>query len=63
MNYVSLLMIIGKGKVMNNVQLAVQLMVQLVSEVMPVALVFGFSNLLINTVLSAAFGGKLKIGG
>lgn len=48
---------------MTNVQLAVDLMVQLVSEVMPVALVFGFSNLLINTVLSAAFGGKLKIGG
>lgn len=42
---------------------AVNLMVSLVSEVMPVALVFGFTNLLLNTVLSAAFGGKLKIGG
>lgn len=42
---------------------AVNLMIQLISEVMPVALVFGFTNLLINTVLSAAFGGKLKIGG
>lgn len=42
---------------------AVNLMVNLISEVMPVALVFGFSNLLINTVLSAAFGGRLKIGG
>lgn len=48
---------------MSNVDLAIQLMVQLVTEVTPVALVFGFSNLLINTVLSAAFGGKLKIGG
>lgn len=48
---------------MSNVDLAIQLMVQLITEVMPVALVFGFSNLLINTVLSAAFGGKLKIGG
>lgn len=48
---------------MTTVEQAIQLMVQLVSEVMPVALVFGFSNLLINTVLSAAFGGKLKIGG
>lgn len=48
---------------MSNVDLAVQLMVQLVQEVMPVALVFGFSNLLITTVLTAAFGGKLKIGG
>lgn len=45
------------------VENAVNLMIQLISEVMPVALVFGFSNLLINTVLSAAFGGKLKIGG
>lgn len=45
------------------VENAVNLMVQLISDVMPVALVFGFSNLLINTVLSAAFGGKLKIGG
>lgn len=45
------------------VELAVNLMVQLVSEVMPVALVFGFTNLLIDTVLTAAFGGRLKIGG
>lgn len=42
---------------------AINLMVQMIGEVMPVALVFGFTNLLINTVLSAAFGGKLKIGG
>lgn len=42
---------------------AVNLMIQLITEVMPVALVFGFTNLLINTVLTAAFGGKLKIGG
>lgn len=48
---------------MSNVDLAIQLMVQLVTEVMPVALVFGFTNLLINTVLSAGFGGKLRIGG
>lgn len=45
------------------VENAVSLMVDLITEVMPVALVFGFSNLLINTVLTAAFGGKLKIGG
>lgn len=42
---------------------AVNLMIQLITEVMPVALVFGFTNLLLNTVLTAAFGGKLKIGG
>ena len=42
---------------------AINLMVQMIGEVMPVALVFGFTNLLINTVLNAAFGGKLKIGG
>lgn len=45
------------------VENAINLMIQLITEVMPVALVFGFSNLLINTVLTAAFGGKLKIGG
>ena len=45
------------------VQNAVNLMIQIIGEVMPVALVFGFSNLLIKTVLTAAFGGKLKIGG
>ena len=48
---------------MASVQNAINLMISLVTEVMPVALVFGFTNLLINTVLSAAFGGKLKIGG
>ena len=45
------------------VENAINLMVQLIGEVMPVALVFGFTNLLINTVLTAAFSGKLKIGG
>lgn len=45
------------------VENAINLMVQMIGDVMPVALVFGFTNLLINTVLSAAFGGKLKIGG
>lgn len=45
------------------VENAINLMVQMIGEVMPVSLVFGFTNLLINTVLSAAFGGKLKIGG
>lgn len=45
------------------VENAINLMVQMIGEVMPVALVFGFTNLLINTVLTAAFGGKLKIGG
>ena len=48
---------------MSTTQQAVQLMVQLIGEVMPVAIVFGFTNLLINTVLTAAFSGKLKIGG
>ena len=45
------------------VENAINLMVQLIGEVMPVALVFAFTNLLINTVLTAAFSGKLKIGG
>ena len=42
---------------------AIYLNVQIITEVLPVALVFGFTNLLLNTVLTAAFGGKLKIGG
>lgn len=45
------------------VENAINLMIQLITEVMPVSLVFGFTNLLINTVLTAAFSGKLKIGG
>lgn len=45
------------------VENAINLMIQLIAEVMPVSLVFGFTNLLINTVLTAAFSGKLKIGG
>lgn len=48
---------------MTPIENAINLMIQLVREVLPVALIFGFTNLLINTVLTAAFGGKLKIGG
>lgn len=42
---------------------AINLEIQIIENALPVALVFGFSNLLINIVLTAAFGGKLKIGG
>ena len=34
----------------DSITLTINLMVQLVTEVMPVALIFGFTNLLLNTV-------------
>lgn len=42
---------------------AVELYVAIIQEAIPYALVFGLSNLIVNTFLSAAFSGKLKIGG
>lgn len=45
------------------IQLAIDLYVQIIQDAIPFALVFGFSNLIVNTFLGAAFGGKLKIGG
>lgn len=45
------------------VSLAVSLYVEIIQDAIPFALVFGFGNLIVNTFLTAAFGGKLKIGG
>lgn len=40
-----------------------QLYVSIAEYAVPIALVFGISNLIVNTFLGVAFGGKLKIGG
>lgn len=45
------------------VELAVNLYVEIIQNAIPFALVFGFGNLIVNTFLTAAFGGHLKIGG
>lgn len=45
------------------VELAVNLYVEIIENAVPFALVFGFGNLIVNTFLTAAFGGSLKIGG
>lgn len=36
---------------------------RMVAYAVPIAAVFGFGNLIVDTVLTAAFGGGLKIGG
>lgn len=40
----------------------VALYVEIVKSAVPVALVFGFGDLIVGTVLRAAFGGRLSIG-
>lgn len=44
------------------VDLAVSLYTQVLEYALPVAIVFEVSNLLVGTVLRAAFGGKLWLG-
>lgn len=45
------------------VELAVNLYVEIIQDAIPFALVFGFGNLIVNTFLTAAFSGHLRIGG
>lgn len=40
----------------------VALYVDIVKSAVPVALVFGFGDLIVGTLLRAAFGGRLSIG-
>lgn len=40
-----------------------QLYVQIAEYAVPIALVFGISNLIVDTFLGVAFGGRLRIGG
>lgn len=42
---------------------AFQIYADLLQIVLPVAIAFGIGNLCCNMFLSAAFGGKIKIGG
>lgn len=37
--------------------------VMLLRAALPIAAVFGFTNLAVDTILTAAFGGGLKLGG
>ena len=45
------------------VQWAVQMYMNVAEYAVPIAFVFGISNVIINTFFSAAFGGKMRIGG
>lgn len=42
---------------------AFQTYADILQTVLPVAIAFGIGNLCVNMFLSAAFGGKIKIGG
>lgn len=44
-------------------QFALDVYGQIVECAIPVAFVFGMGNLIVNTFLSVAFGGRLRIGG
>lgn len=41
----------------------VELYTEIVKWALPVAFAFGMGNVIINTGLSVAFGGRLKVGG
>ena len=42
---------------------AVSLYIEIIKGAIPYALVFGLCNLVVNLFMSAAFGGRLKLGG
>ena len=42
---------------------AIDIYTEILELALPFAFVFGMCNLIVNTVLSVAFGGRLKIGG
>lgn len=44
-------------------RLGLALYVELAEYAIPIAFAFGICNMIVNTVLSVAFGGRLKIGG
>lgn len=46
-----------------DVQAIIDVYVHMLQLAVPIAAVFGFGNLIVDTVLTAAFGGGLKIGG
>lgn len=46
-----------------DLQAVIDIYVRLLQIALPVAAVFGIGNLAVDTVMTAAFGGGLKIGG
>lgn len=42
------------------VETVVEIMVQIVSSAVPIAVVVGFTNIIVRTFLNAAFGGKME---
>lgn len=44
------------------VELAIELLVEIISAALPIAIVFEIGNLLVGTFLRAAFGGRLWFG-
>ena len=48
---------------MFSVSVLVDTYVDILSKALPIAIVFGFSNLIVDTILTAAFTGRLRIGG
>lgn len=44
-------------------RLGLSLYEQIAEYAVPIAFAFGMCNMIVNTVLSAAFGGRMKIGG
>lgn len=47
----------------NLMQWAIELYSQIAVYAVPVAFAFGMCNVIVNTFFSAAFGGKMRIGG
>lgn len=48
---------------MPSVSVCAELYASLCSYAIPIALVFGLSNMIVDTILTAAFGGGLRFGG
>lgn len=42
---------------------AIELYVKILEGALPIAFVFGLGNVIVNTFLSCAFGGRLTLGG
>ena len=48
---------------MSIVELAAAYYVEIIEFALPISIVFGLGNIVINMLLSAAFGGRLQLGG
>lgn len=47
----------------NLMQWAIQMYTQIAVYAVPIAFAFGMCNVIVNTFFSAAFGGRMRIGG